>query len=178
MNCNIVITKGDITTQAVDAIVNTAHSDLFGGDGVDGAIHSAAGSELLAECRRLEGCAEGEAKITGGYNLPCKYVIHTVCPQYSGAIALDEFNFLKHCFINSLCLAYKNGCRTVAFPAIGCGHKGFPADVVAKIAMRTIKLFLEDHPDMLEVRIVCHPDEHIEEFFQTARHEVFGKGMG
>ena len=173
MKTPIKIVDGDIAAQqGIDAIVNSAHGDLLGGEGVDGAIHRAAGPELLAECRRIGGCAEGEAKITSGYNLLARYAVHTVCPHYSGSAAIDELNALKRCFSNSLALAYANGCRSIAFPAIGCGHCGFPADLVAGIAIRVALHFLETHADMREIRFVCHPDDGTKGIFDSVLTEL------
>ncbi len=165
---------GDITRQEADAIVNAAHGDLLGGGGVDGAIHNAAGPGLLEECRRLGGCSVGEAKFTGAYGLPCRYVIHTVCPTYSGGNP-QELSALKHCYVNALVLADQHRCRTVAFPAIGCGHNAFPEDIAARIAMWSVRLFLEAHADadIKEVRFVCHPDDHLEALFSEARRRAF-----
>ena len=136
---------GDITTLAVDAIVNAANRSLLGGGGVDGAIHRAAGRELLAECRTLGGCATGSAKITKGYRLPARYVIHTVGPVYSGSASDAEL--LRSCYWNSLDLARAHRLHTIAFPAISTGVYGYPKEAAAEIALRTIHEWFDAHPD-------------------------------
>ena len=154
----IEIIKGDITKQAVDAIVNAANCSLLGGGGVDGAIHRAAGKELLAECRTLGGCKTGEAKITGGYKLPAKHVIHTPGPVWHGG-KMGEPELLKSCYLNCLRLASENGCKTVDFPSISTGVYHFPLEKAAKIAISTIADYLKEHPEIERVRMVCFDDD-------------------
>ncbi len=147
------IVQGDITTFAVDAIANAANTSLLGGGGVDGAIHRAAGPELLAECRTLGGCATGQAKLTNGYRLPAHFVLHTPGPVWNGGGEGEEA-LLKSCYESCLKLAADHGCKTVAFPSISTGIYGFPLEKAAPIAVGTILRFLEDHQDM-EVQMVC-----------------------
>jgi O-acetyl-ADP-ribose deacetylase (regulator of RNase III) len=137
----IEIVEGDITKLAVDAIVNAANTTLLGGGGVDGAIHRAAGPELLAECRTLNGCRPGEAKITCGHRLPARSVIHTVGPVWRGG-KQHESETLANCYRSSLQLAVENGIRTIAFPAISCGAYGYPIPEAAQIALKTTQDFL------------------------------------
>lgn len=145
----IEIKQGDITALAVDAIVNAANSSLLGGGGVDGAIHRAAGPELLAECRSLGGCPTGEAKITGGYNLAARFVIHTVGPVYS-AKPQDE-TLLTACYRNSLNLARENNLTSIAFPAISCGVYGYPIGDACRIAVDTACAFLQEHKSVEKI---------------------------
>ena len=152
------VLRGDITRLAVDAIVNAANASLLGGGGVDGAIHRAAGPELLAECRSLGGCQPGEAKITRGYNLPARFVIHTVGPIWHGG-ARGEAELLANCYRNSLRLAQENELRTIAFPAISCGAYGYPFSDAAKIAVATTKDFLEQNPEIERVTFVVSSEE-------------------
>jgi O-acetyl-ADP-ribose deacetylase (regulator of RNase III) len=149
----IELVEGDITTQHVDAIVNAANESLLGGGGVDGAIHRAAGPQLLAECRTLGGCPTGEARITGGYRLPARHVIHTVGPVYHGGHR-GEPALLASCYRNALELAQAYHCRTVAFPAISCGVYGYPIEEAARIALSTVQAFLADHAQPELVRFV------------------------
>jgi O-acetyl-ADP-ribose deacetylase (regulator of RNase III) len=150
----IAVIAGDITQQRVEAIVNAANSTLLGGGGVDGAIHRAAGPELLAECRTLGGCATGQAKITRGYKLPAQWVIHTVGPVWhDGQHGEDEL--LASCYRSCFALVEQHGIRTVAFPSISTGAYGFPMDRAARIAVREAKQFLEQNQSVEQVMLVC-----------------------
>jgi O-acetyl-ADP-ribose deacetylase (regulator of RNase III) len=149
MDTKIEIIKGDITKISADAIVNAANTRLLGGGGVDGAIHRAAGSELLEECKGLGGCRTAEAKITKGYRLPASYVIHTVGPVWRGG-GNREKELLASCYRNSLELAKKHSLKTIAFSSISTGAYGFPIDKAAKIAYETAKTFLEENPGSIE----------------------------
>lgn len=162
----IEIIQGDITKQEVDAIVNAANCSLLGGGGVDGAIHRAAGPELLAECRGLNGCKTGEAKITRGYKLPAKYVIHTPGPVWHGGTKYEP-ELLGACYISCLELASEYGCKTVDFPSISTGVYRFPLDRASKIAIGTISDFLKFHPEIERVRMVCF-DARTKEYYDKA----------
>ena len=150
----IEIVEGDVTKQRVDAIVNAANTTLLGGGGVDGAIHRAAGPELLEECRAFGGCPTGQAKITKGYKLPAKWVIHTVGPVWREGQHGEE-ELLASCYRNSLALAEQKGVRTIAFPSISTGAYGFPMERAARIAVTEIKTFLERNSSMEKVVLVC-----------------------
>ena len=156
----IQVVKADITTLEVDVIVNAANESLLGGGGVDGAMHRAAGPGLLAECRKLGGCPTGQAKITKGYNLPSHYVIHTPGPVWHGGNH-NERELLAGCYRNSLELVYGNGLKSVAFSAISTGIYGFPADEAAKIAVREVKTFLENHELPKLVIFTCFSDASV-----------------
>jgi O-acetyl-ADP-ribose deacetylase (regulator of RNase III) len=152
------IQQGDITRLKVDAIVNAANTSLLGGGGVDGAIHRAAGPQLLAECRTLGGCPTGEARITGGYNLPARHVIHTVGPVYGGRP--QDARLLAACYRNSLQLAVDNRVRTIAFPAISCGVYGYPIEDACTIAIRTCSEFLMAHDAPDQIVYVLFSESH------------------
>jgi len=154
----MTVVQGDITRQQVDAIVNAANERLLGGGGVDGAIHRAAGPELKEECRKLGGCPTGEARITKGYRLPARYVIHTVGPVWHGGDR-DEPEKLAACYRSALRLAVENGARTVAFPGISTGVYGYPLEDATRVAMTTVRDCLKGMPAIEEVRFVTFGDE-------------------
>ena len=155
----IDLIQGDITQIKVDAIVNAANNTLLGGGGVDAAIHWAAGSDLLNECKSLNGCETGEAKITKGYNLPSKYVIHTVGPVWNEGLK-NEIEQLKNCYINSLQVAIDNKIKTIAFPNISTGVYRFPKELAARIAIKTVQKFIESTKKIKKVYFVCFDDEN------------------
>lgn len=171
MGGRVVVTRGDITTFEVDAIVNAANKSLLGGGGVDGAIHRAAGPQLLEECRTLGGCETGQAKITGGYRLPARHVIHTVGPVWHGGDR-NEDALLADCYRNSLALALEHGLKTVAFPSISTGAYGFPIHRAAPIALRTVKEVLEANPSLEKVYFVCFSEGDLQVYLDKAR-EIF-----
>lgn len=160
------VVRGDITAQHVDAIVNAANESLLGGGGVDGAIHRAAGPGLLAECRELGGCPTGEARITGAYELPSRYVIHTVGPIWRGGTRREP-ELLASCYRRSLELAATTGVRTLAFPAISCGAYGYPVHSASRIAARVVWSYLGSHTDFDEVRFVCYQEDTFHAFSEA-----------
>ena len=152
--------QANITTLAVDAIVNAANSSLLGGGGVDGAIHRAAGPELVTECRELRGCKTGQAKITKGYRLPARFVIHTVGPVWNGG-APGVAELLASCYRNSLQLALDRGLKSIAFPCISTGIYGYPAEAAARIAVSTVREFLGDHKFEAEITFCCFSERDL-----------------
>ena len=165
----VSIMLGDITESKVDAIVNAANCTLLGGSGVDGAIHRAAGPKLLEECRTLGGCRTGEAKITKGYDLKAKYVVHTPGPVWHGG-GCGEDALLRSCYLNCLKLASENGCRSIAFPSISTGVYHFPLERAAKIAVAAIREYLASHEEIEEVRMVCF-DQRTQQAYEAAARE-------
>ena len=163
MNNRIELYKGDISKLKVDAIVNAANNSLLGGSGVDGAIHMAAGPKLLEECKTLNGCPTGEAKITKGYNLPAKFIIHTVGPVWDGGNHKED-ELLANCYRNSLKLAVENRIKTIAFPAISTGVYRFPLERAVKIAVDEVKKFLTEEPSIEKVVFVCFYDKTFESY--------------
>jgi O-acetyl-ADP-ribose deacetylase (regulator of RNase III) len=162
------VLRGDITRLAVGAIVNAANTSLLGGGGVDGAIHRAAGPELLAACRKIGGCPTGEARITAGYRLPADYVIHTVGPVYRGVPA--DSTLLTACYENCLDLAAQKKVRSLAFPAVSCGVYGYPIEKASRIAVTTARAFLNSHPFPKRVLFVLF-SKHDEEIYRNCLAE-------
>ena len=163
MKEKIQIVEGDITRQEVDAIVNAANTSLLGGGGVDGAIHRAAGPELLEETRQIGGCPTGEARVSKGYRLPAKWVIHTVGPVWTGGNKNEE-NLLAGCYKNSLKAAVEIGAKTIAFPGISTGVYSFPLERATEIAMKEVKKFLESGEDIEKVIFVCFGEEALKTY--------------
>jgi len=155
MSATLRAVQADITTLAVDAIVNAANTTLLGGGGVDGAIHRAAGPELLEECRLLGGCPTGDARLTRGYRLPARFVIHTVGPVWHGGTG-GEPELLASCYRRSIEVAAAEGLHTLAFPGISTGVYGYPVDRAAPLAIATVRNALKDHPTLREVIFCCH----------------------
>ncbi len=173
----IRIVRGDITKRPVDAIVNAANQTLLGGGGVDGAIHRAAGPELLRECRSLGGCRPGEARITGGYHLPAKHVIHTVGPVY-GMEEGHEAELLAACYRHSLALAAQHGCKSIAFPSISTGAFGYPIEEASRIALRTIQEFIREQPNAVTLIEIVTFSERDQRAYQKAYGEFSGAANG
>lgn len=171
---NIRLVNTDITLLDVDAIVNTANNALLGGGGVDGAIHRAAGPELLAECKTLHGCATGQAKLTAGYQLPARYVIHTVGPVWQGGLS-GEAELLASCYWRSLRLAVAHHICSIAFPAISCGVYGYPIKQASELAVATIKIFLQQNNGHgIESVTLCAFDDGIYQALNKALQGVTG----
>ena len=165
--------RGDITkVKDVDAIVNAANSSLLGGGGVDGAIHRAAGPELLFECGLLGGCKTGQAKLTKAYNLPCKYIIHTVGPVWNGG-SRNEEELLASCYFNSMQVALNHGIRKIAFPSIATGIYHFPVDKAAQIAIRTVASFLSEHKEDFDLVEWVLFDENTEKVYEAEVDKLY-----
>lgn len=164
----IEIIKADITKLEIDAIVNAANNSLMGGGGVDGAIHRAAGIELKEYCSKIGGCKTGEAKITPAFNLPCKYIIHTVGPVWNNGTD-NEKNLLENCYANSLKLAFENGVKTIAFPCISTGAYRFPFDKAAVIALNTITSFLKENNCFNTINLVVFNESDFEQYLRVQK---------
>ena len=162
----IIVRQGDITKEDVDAIVNAANKSLLGGGGVDGAIHRAAGPELLEECRTLGGCETGEAKITKGYRLPAKHVIHTAGPIYGRSGGKDA-ELLANCYRNSLLLAKEHNLKTIAFPSISTGVYGYPKEEAAEVVYKTINDFISEDDSLDEIRFILFSDGDLKLYEKT-----------
>jgi O-acetyl-ADP-ribose deacetylase (regulator of RNase III) len=167
-NPTILVVQGNIVEQEVEAIVNAANNSLLGGGGVDGAIHAAAGPQLLAECRTLDGCDIGDAKITKGYNLMAKWVIHTVGPKWKGGNQREDL-LLQSCYRRCLELAVENNIKSIAFPAISTGVYKFPLDRATVIAIQEVKIFLENHHSIQKIVFVCFDRPTFECYQQTIK---------
>lgn len=169
----ISVVQGDITQRPVDAIVNAANGTLLGGGGVDGAIHDAAGPELLEECRRLGGCATGHAKVTKAYRIQrAKYVIHTVGPIF-GRNSREEENLLASCYTESLQLAVKHGCKSIAFPSISTGAFGYPIEIASRIALTAIHDYVKANPECLDLIEIATFSKRDFRIYQRAYHKLF-----
>ena len=170
-SARIELIEGDITKLDVDAIVNAANSSLLGGGGVDGAIHRAAGPDLVHECRLLAGCKTGEAKITRGYRLKARHIIHTVGPVWNGG-SLNEPTLLRNCYRNSFLLAVKHGIRSIAFPAISCGIYRYPVDQAVEIAVEETEATLRDNADIEHVIFACFGNDVYTAYRQRLDRDV------